>query len=501
MIKLRELFSDTLIYGISSVIARFVNYLLVPFHTDVFNPARYGVVGLVYAAIAFLHVIFTLGMESAYIRYAKDRKQAASIFKTVQITLLVAASLFSALLWLLQPLVLPLLNLDSQSAGIYLMMIGILWFDTLSIVPFAELRLVRRSRLFAALKVAHVTVNLVLNFWLILGLNMGIEAVFLSNLAASVLVTLLVWFVTGPMLRGAWDGRWLKMTLAFGWPFIPAGIGYAINEMLDRFFLNAMDPGQVHRLYGQEWTPEDIVGVYNACYKLAVFMLLLIQMYRMAWQPFFMRNSDNPQAPALFADAFWFFNLFAALLYLSVGLFTAEIVAIEVPILEATLIGSDYWLGLEIVPLLLLAYWFHGWYINFSAGIFITDRTRMLPVITLGGGAITVIANLLLVPEYGMMGAAWATVLSYGVMAVSLWLYSRQGFPVPYRVGSVSILMAAMVLTVELSPILSEQIPAGDLTVRLVLFAAGVTALLLLAMQAIRRGRGSEVGGEEPTGE
>ncbi|MEX0890127.1 MAG: oligosaccharide flippase family protein, partial [Balneolaceae bacterium] len=326
MVKLRELFSDTLIYGISSVLARFVNYLLVPFHTDVFNPARYGVVGLVYAAIAFLNVVFTLGMESAYLRYAKDRDHASSIFKTLQLALLGTSSLLALILWALEPAILPLLSLSGESSGIFLMMIGILWFDTLSIVPFAELRLVRRSLLFAILKVGHVVLNLVLNFWLILGMNLGIEAVFISNLAASMLVTLVIWAVTFPMMRGEWNRSLLSRSFSFGWPFIPAGIGYAVNEMLDRFFLNAMDPGAVVQLYGSAYTPEDIVGIYNACYKLAVFMLLLIQMYRMAWQPFFMRHSDDPDARPLFARAFYGFNLFAAALYLFVGLFTRDIV-------------------------------------------------------------------------------------------------------------------------------------------------------------------------------
>jgi O-antigen/teichoic acid export membrane protein len=125
-----------------------------------------------------------------------------------------------------------------------------------------------------------------------------------------------------------------------------------------------------------EFTPEDIVGIYGACYKVAVFMLLLIQMFRMAWQPFFMRHSDDPDAPRIFARAFLYFNIVAAALYLLVGLFAQEIVAIRIPFTEATLINSRYWAGLEIVPLLLLAYWFHGWYINFSAGIFISEKTK-----------------------------------------------------------------------------------------------------------------------------
>ncbi|MEX1062489.1 MAG: polysaccharide biosynthesis C-terminal domain-containing protein [Balneolaceae bacterium] len=489
MHKLRELFSDTLIYGISSVFARFVNYLLVPFHTDVFEPARYGIVGLIYASIAFLNVIFTMGMESAYLRYAKDREEAPHVFKTLQVGLLVAASLFVAVLWLLEPQVLSLLNLDERTAGIYLMMLGILWFDTLSIVPFAELRLVRRSWLFALLRTGHVIVNLFLNFYLILALGYGIEAVFISNLAASAIVTLLIWAFTVPLMKGRWNRDWLQKAFSFGWPFVPAGIGYAVNEMLDRFFLNAMDPEQVQAIYGPGYTAEDIVGIYIGCYKVAVFMLLLIQMFRMAWQPFFMRHSEDADAPVVFARVFIYFNLVAAGLYLFVGLFAQEIVALPIPGTDATLINSRYWTGLEIIPLLLLAYWFHGWYINFSAGIFISKKTVILPKIMLAGAVITIAANLALVPYLGMMGSAWATTASYGTMALSLHYFSTKEFSVPYSLRYGMILMVLMVAIVWSVPALSSLSGKEAFTIKLTLFFPAVLALVWQVLAELKKDR------------
>lgn len=483
MKQLRELLSDSIIYGISSVLARFINYLLVPFYTDVFNPARYSIVGLVYAAVAFLNVIFTMGMESAYLRYAKDRDQARHIFKTLQGFLLASATLFCVILYLLMPILLPRLNLGAETEGIYLMMLGILWFDTLSIVPFAELRLVRRSYLFALLRTLHVLINLFLNFYLILSLGFGIEAVFIANLAASVIVTLCVWLATGTLLKGSWKTDWLKKSMEFGWPFIPAGIGFVINEMMDRFFLNEMNPAIAERIYGPETTPEDIVGIYNACYKLSVFMLLLVQMYRMAWQPFFMRHSDNKEAPQLFAKAFGYFNIAAAFAFLTVSLFREQIVTINIPVLDATIIGEAYWSGLDIVPYLLLAYWFHGWYINFSAGIFIKEKTRALYKITLLGALITIIANLLLIPHFGMTGSALATLSSYGMMAVVLGIYSKKAMHVPYRFTSQFILMALMVLLVcagetYLSTLNGKFLLTGTGILVLVLFAWAVAGKL-----------------------
>ena len=484
MSKLRELFSDTLVYGISSVLARFINYLLVPLHTGVFNTAQYGIIGLVYAAIAFLNVVFTFGMESAYLRYAENRKEAPNVFKTLQLGLLAFASLLCLILYLAMPALLPLMNLAPETSAIFLLMLGILWFDTLSIVPMAELRLTRRAYLFAALKTLNVLINLALNFYLILGLGFGIEAVFLANLAGSFVMTILVWIFTADLLKGSFNKKWMQTAFEFGWPFVPSGIGFVINEMLDRFLLNGMDPANAERLYGAGTTPEDIVGIYNACYKLAVFMLLVVQMYRMAWQPFFMRHAKDGDSRELFGRAFIWYNLFSALLFMVVALFKEQIVAISIPGTEATLIDSAYWGGLEIVPFLLLAYWFHGWYINFSSGVFIKEKTKIFYKITLMGAVITVIANLALIPIFGMVGSATATLLSYGAMATTLGIYSKKVMDVPYRLPESFGLMIALAGLVFAEPWFTEVLNGGELYSKGIILIAG-TALALVYVKLL----------------
>lgn len=479
MKKLRELVSDTLIYGISSVVARFINYLLVPFYTDVFKPSAYGIIGLIYSAIAFLNVLFTFGMESAYLRYAAERRRARNVFKTLQLSLLGIGSLLAFLLWLVKPWVLPLMSLDAGTQSLYLMMIGILWFDTMGIVPFAELRLVRKSMLFALLRLGNVLLNLGLNFYLVLGLHWGLEAVLVSNLAASSLTTVVLWGVTWRMMKGSWEIPLLQRALKFGLPFVPTGIAYAVNEFLDRFFLNGMSQHSVTQIYGAGFTPESITGIYNACYKLAVFMLLLIQMFRMAWQPFFLRHAEDEQAGQLFSDVFSYFNLVAGVLFLGVSLFVAQIVQIRIPVLDAYIIGKEYWMGLSVVPVLLGAYWFQGWYVNFTAGIFIKEKTKRLPQITLIGAAVTVAGNILLVPRYGMMGSAWATLSSYAVMSGMIYYYSVRAFEVPYRLGRGLSVMGIAVVALLLQPYAESWIQtawAADLFI----FMGGVILMALL---------------------
>ncbi|MEQ9308232.1 MAG: oligosaccharide flippase family protein [Balneolaceae bacterium] len=491
MRKLKELISDTLIYGVSSVFARFINYLLVPLYTGVFDPDAYGIVGLVYAAIGFLNVVFTMGMESSYIRYGKDRELAPSYFKTLQLFLFGSSGILVLILFLMQPLISPMLGLEINGDSIFLMMLGILFFDTLSIVPFAELRLSQKAWIFALVKTLNVLINIGLNFYLILVLDFGIEAVFISNLVASIVTVVIVWLYTFSLLKGPLSQDVLQKALVFGLPFIPAGIGHAINETLDRFFLKGMSEASILSIYGEALSSDYIVGIYNACYKLAVFMLLLVQMFRMAWQPFFMRQSDQKDAPELFAQTFSFFNIAAAVLFLTVSLFLPQIVSIKIPFLDAYLIGEEYWMGLSIVPILLLAYWFQGWYVNFSAGIFIAEKSKKLAQITLIGAAVTIISNLILIPLYGMMGSAVATLASYLIMAMLIYRYSVQSFSVPYKLWQGFGVVGVAAITIFGKSFLSNQF-FSDLIASVVAFIIGIVLISLLNYRdllAVKRDR------------
>lgn len=483
--RIRELFSDTLVYGISSVVARFINYLLVPFYTKFFDPAEYGIIGLIYGAIIFLNVLFQFGMESAYLRYAADRIISKDVFKTLQLMLLGAASVLALLFWLLSPLLMPLMSIDPTTQYLFLMMLGILWLDALSAVPFAELRLIRRSWAFAIIRLNSVIINVGLNLYLIVVLGWGIEAILIANLIASGVTAVVLFFFTFRQLRGSWNRAVLKKSLYFGIPYIPAGIGYAVNEVLDRFFLNQMSQADIARIYGGEFTSEEITGIYNACYKLAVFMLLTVQMFRMAWQPFFMRHAKSENVDKTFADVFLLYNLAAAVIFLAVGMFAVQIVQIRIPLLDGTLIDSRYWMGLSIVPYLLLAYWFQGWFVNFTAGIFIAEQTRKLPMITLAGAAVTVTLNVLLVPLLGMQGAAIATLVCYAAMSLMILYYSRRYLPVPYQIGKAGLMMIIAVLALLLPEIIVFPF-LNDLAGRIVIFIVSLFILIPLGLSSTK---------------
>lgn len=471
MSRIRELVGDSLIYGLSSVVARFLNYLLVPLYTGVFAPGEYGVVGLVYGAVVFLNVLFTLGLESAYIRHAADRGRAKDVFKTLQILLVGAGIVLLAGLHLLAPWVQGWMQLAGPEADrIYAWVLMMLFADALGVVPFAELRMAGRPLWFASLKTLNVGVNLGLNLVLILQWGMGIEAVFISNAVASALTGVLVWIRTWPMLSGAWRADIAATALWFGLPYVPNGIGFAINEVLDRFWLSRMDPADILALYGEGVTAADVTGWYNACYKLGVFMLLLVQMFRMAWQPFFMKHAAAADAPALFGRVFSVFTAGAGFVFLSVALFAPEIAAIRIPGTEATLIGERYWAGLPVVPWILAAYAFQGWFTVFSVGVFLKDRTKRLPLITGVGAAVTVGLNAVLVPAFGMVGAGMATTGSYLVMSLLLFADTRHHYPVGYALAPAAALAAFLALAAYAGS-------GGTVWVRLLWLAAGTAAI------------------------
>ncbi len=469
--KIRELFSDTLVYGISSVAARFINYLLVPFYTKFFDPASYGIIGLMYGAIVFLNVLFTFGMESAYLRYGADRDKARDVFKTIQVSLLGGASLLVMISWLFMPLLAPLLGLDAfvsaapeqitgptaalglhpySGESLFYLMLAILWLDALCMVPFAELRLVRRSLTYALIRLFNVIVNVMLNLYLVMGAGWGIEAVLVSNVIASLLTLLVLGWFTAPLYSGRWNAAIIRRALWFGLPVIPAGLSHAINEVLSRFAVNNMPQESVDRLYGAQYTADDITGIFNACIKLSVFMLLAVQMFRMAWLPFVMRQSGSEDVRKTFAEVFTWFNIAAAAVYIGIGLFVEQVVQIRIPLLDGTLIDSRYWMGLYIVPWLLMAYWFQGWFLNFMAGVFIKEKMWYFSGITVIGALITLVGNVLLVPVYGMQGAVWVTLLCFLSMAVMMYFLTQHVYPVPYKMAknSMIVLISGLVVAV-----------------------------------------------------
>jgi O-antigen/teichoic acid export membrane protein len=457
--RIRQLASETAVYGVSSIFARAVNFLLFPFYSNVFAPDVYGPIIVVYAAFVFLNILYQYGMESAYLKYAADApgtEARTRAFSTAVTSLGLTSVALSALLVLGRDAAGPVIGLEPQFRHLLGYAAVILLLDTLAVVPYAELRLSNRPWYFAFVHTMSVLVNVALNLWLILGAGMGIEAILVANVAASAVAVALLGPVFARNLRPRFDRAGWRAMLRFGLPFVPGGLGYALTERVNIFFLERMPADRVLALYGDAMpastraaidggdvhaAAEYVVGAYGGMVKLAIFMALAVQMFRFAWQPFFLQRARDEDAPELFGRVFLVLTAGVLLVLLGVSFFARELVSIPLPG-GRHLVAESYWVGLVIVPIALVGYAFQGWYYHFSAGAYLTETTRYFVPCTLAGSAVAVVVNAVFVPVYGMTAAAWATTAAYAVMALLLLALVRRRYAVAYPWGRVLPLVA-----------------------------------------------------------
>lgn len=431
--KIRRLAGETVLYGLGSIIPRFLNFLLVALHTKVFAPEEYGVITDVFALVGFLNVIYSFGMETAYFRFAtKPEADERKIFNLVQTTVIAISVVVSlALLALARPLA----NSLGFSEPTYLYwLIAIMFIDAVVIIPFARLRLKRKALQFALGKFINILLFVGLNVYFLKIAylpSVGVAYVFLANLIANAfyilffIKTLLSW-------RFAYDRILSPVMFSYAYPVMLTGLAGMTNEMFSRKML-------------QYWLPENFypgkssayaLGIFGACYKFAVLMNLAVQAFRYAAEPFFFSNAADKNSPELFARINHYFIIVCCILLLGVG--------INMDILKHFLGKPEYWEGLSIVPILLLGYLFLGVYYNLSVWFKLTDKTYYGTIITVGGAVVTVIANYILIPVAGYVGSSLATLICYFSMMIACYLLGQRFYPIPYNVSKA---MAYIVFT------------------------------------------------------
>jgi len=418
--KILRLGKETAIYGMSTVVGRLLNFLIIPFYANVLLPAENGVISNVYAYIAFAYVFFCYGMEPAYMRFVSsleigDKKQNFSVpFLSLLVT-----SLFLALSINLNSFSLasllgfePLQHKFIQYAG------WILCFDALSVIPFASLRMEQKAKRFALLKIFNITVNLVFNLVFILGLGMHAEGVFLANLFASCMTFLVMFGMVIKQLTFKLPVKLYKEILKFGLPYVPAGLAGIAMQVVDRPIVKAL-------------TNDATLGIYQLNYRLGIFMMLIVGMFDYAWRPFFLNHSKDPDAKPLFAKVFSYYILGAMTIFLTVSFFIEDIIRMK--FFGKQFFPPIYWEGVEIVPWILLAYVFTGAYVIFIVGVYLEKKTKYLPLVTGTGALLNIGANFILIPMIGILGAALSTLLSYIVMAVGMYFFSQKFYYVEYE--------------------------------------------------------------------
>lgn len=417
--KLKELTKDTAIYGISTMLGRFLNFILVPFYTNVFSPADYGVVILIYSYIALFNIIFIYGMDAAFLKYSafKDIGDEKDNFSTPYFSVLLTSIFIGGLIIFLQKPIAEFVELKSNLNYIITITALILVVDVNVVIPFLKLRLEKKAKLFSLIKITSIVFNIILNAFLILKLKWGIEAIFISNLAASVLSFLLLTPTLLKNIKFSFHKVLFKRLLKFGLPYLPAGLGMMLVQVIDAPILEKL-------------TDVDTVGIYKANYKLGIFMMLFVNMFQYAWQPFFLTNAKEENAKELFSKVLTYFTVIGSLMLVLLSLFISDIVKIN--FFGFSIIGSKFWGGLYIVPVILLAYLFNGLYVVFSAGIYIEEKSIYAPVVA-GLGAVTnIVANYILIPQLNIMGAALATLLSYIIMASGYYIVTQKFYKINY---------------------------------------------------------------------
>lgn len=482
--KLKLLFKDTVIYGTSTILARSLNYLLVPLYANKLSTFDNGVQTIIYANIALANVVFSYGLETSYLKVASDSPEKESdesrLFSTAFLTLLVTSTIFSLSIVFFAPFIAGLIELSDESAQFIRYAALILWLDTLLVIPFAELRLSRRAVHFAVARVAGVIAVVISSIILIVPLHAGLHGVFIGQAIGS----LASFFLVIPVFRKFrlfFSARRLGSLLRIGLPYVPTGIAGLLIHLIDRNILIRIQPSEITRIYGQGYQASDIVGIYGRIAAFGVILQLFIQVFRFAWQPFFLQHSKDPDAPRLFRHVMNISSLFVMFLALAATYFVPDLVRFHYAG-KFYLLPPRYWIGLSFLPWIFLSYVFDMVSTNLSAGILITGNTRCLPVVTFAGAAVTAVSCWLLIPVGGMDGAAMAIVAGTLVMCLLMAWYSLKYYPLKYDWMKLSLLLLTGILFGWLQNIsVVMQLSSWSVfAVKIVLLAAYMIAALFL---------------------
>lgn len=435
-------------YGVSSIAARFINYLLTPYLTFKFTESQYGEMSIIYSFIPFMNVVFTYGMETAFFRFA-NQADKQKVYNTTSLSLVFSTILLTTLLVFLQKPLSVLLQVTEHPEYLSLSA-AMIALDALCIIPFAKLRQDSRPVKFALVKVGGILINIISIYfflsicprilasdpshWLSRYFNpdWAVGYVLLANVIQN-LITLLL--LSKEMLGFQWTfdkALWREM-MKYGLPLILAGFAGMINETFDRIMLGWWAPVSSVDAAKAE------VGIYSACYKLSILISLAVQAFRMGAEPFFFKQAESGQAPKVYARVMKFFVITLCFMFLMVAMY--------IDVWKLFIRNPKMWVGLKVVPILLLANMFLGIYYNLSVWYKLGNKTIAGAYITLIGAAITLLINWLLIPYFSYMACAWATFACYGSMMVVSYVWGQKEYRIPYATKK---LVAYLVIVVML---------------------------------------------------
>lgn len=432
MNPLKKLFKQTFIYGLATVLPRVIAVVLLPLYTTVFKEASgYGEYVTIYSWIAIFNVVLAYGMETAFFRFYHEAKKKSTVTTTALLSIVGSSILFLTIALFTKGTLAQITGIKESYIGFT---VAILLLDALVIIPFAWLRATERPMKYALLKIINVVVNLGGNIFFLIWLpnvidaqpehglqslylaNFEISYIFISNVFASG-ITLLMLSPLYWKVSYVFDTRLWKKMLQYAGPVLWAGIAFTINEVFDKILLAKLLPSDV---------AESQVGMYAACYKLALFMTLFATAFRMGIEPFFFSHSKSENPQRTYAQITNYFVVIGSVILLGVMVFADLLKQILIP-------NNIYWEAMEIVPIILLASFCLGIYHNLSVWYKVTDKTKYGAYISTVGAAVTLGVNFIFIPTYGYWASAWATLAAYGVMMLLSFYFGKRNYPIPYN--------------------------------------------------------------------
>ena len=431
MANLKSLFKDTAIYGLSSIVGRFLNYLLVPLYTHYMpkDSGDYGISTNVYAYTALILVLLTFGMETTLFRFANDeRYKSDTVFST---TMAVVGSLTAVFLLLIFGSIGPVSGaLGYEAHPDYLLMMAVVVaLDALQAIPFSYLRYQKRALRFASLKMLFIFLNIGLNllYFVVLG-KTSVFYVFFINLLCTGFIT---FFFLPDLFRIHWkfDGTLLRRMLSYSWPILILGIAGILNQVADKIIFPLVYPDQAEANVQ--------LGIYGSCVKIAMIMAMITQAFRYAYEPIVFAKSKDADKTEYYAAAMKYFLIFTLLAFLCVVGW--------MPLLQY-IIGADYREGLGVVPIVMAAEIMMGVYFNLSFWYKLIDKTIYGAWFSLAGCMVLFAVNILLIPQYSYWACAWGGVAGYGTAMILSYIVGQQKNPIPYPMKDIAIYVVATVV-------------------------------------------------------
>lgn len=480
---IKKLLGQTAVYGLSSIVGRLLNYLLVPLYTSVFaEPSDYGVVSELYAWVAFLVVFLTFGMETAFFRFLQDKDDKDKVFLNGFLTVIGINLLFFIVLLFFNQSIADLLLFSDHPE--YIILLGaIVCIDAITALPLAKLRAENKAKQFASIQFASIGVNIILNLIFFLKLVKGVyflelifpvfdpkhpeDAVFfilLFNLISSLVKPSLLYkyFLN---LRFNFDMQLAKEMGIYAIPLVIAGFAGIINETIDRILLkHILSNGSYEFVYENVYGKTKMVvnsltdaqgqvGIYSACYKLAMLVTILLQAYRYAAEPFFFAQMKSADKNKVYAKVMNFFVAMVCLVFL--------VVSLNIDFFKLFIRNEAYYVGLGVVPVLLLANIFLGIYYNQSIWYKLSGQTKFGAYIAIIGAITTLVINMLFIPTYGFMASAWATMIVYALQMVLSYYLGQKYYPIKYNLRKFALYLGVALLFYFITLLLNLEGPFG----------------------------------------